>query len=113
MEHAIHHLRSGSHLQDSSLCRIAGVQDPASHSYRGRLGAEALALRDLVAEAVSLGSDLLVPPFVTFLRRWVATGNIATVAREMGEDRSHLSRDNRPRVVMAVTDVIYEPHRKL
>ncbi len=64
-----------------------------------------MALRDLVAEAVRLASDLLAPPHETFLRRWVATGNIAAVAREMGKDRSHLSRDYRPRVVMVVTDV--------
>ncbi len=105
MEHAIRHLRSAWDLQDNSLCRIAVVQDRASHSYRGRPGAEALALRDLVEEAVSLASDLLAPPYETFLRRWVATGNIAAVAREMGKDRSHLSRDYRPRVVMVVTDV--------
>ena len=105
MEHAIRHLRSAWDLQDNSLCRIAAVQDRASHAYRGRPGAEALALRDLVEEAVSLASDLLAPPYATFLRRWVATGNIAAVAREMGKDRSHLSRDYRPRVVMVVTDV--------
>ncbi len=64
-----------------------------------------MALRDLVEEAVRLASDLLAPPHETFLRRWVATGNIAAVAREMGKERSHLSRDYRPRVVMVVTDV--------
>ncbi len=81
------------------------MQERASHVYRGRPGAEALALRDLVEEAVSLARDLLATPYETFLRRWVATGNIAAVAREMGKDRSHLSRDYRPRVVMVVTDV--------
>ena len=105
VEHAIRHLRSAWDLQDNSLCRIAAVQDRASHAYRGRPGAEAMALRDLVAEAVRLASDLLSPPHETFLRRWVATGNIAAVAREMGRDRSHLSRDYRPWVVMVVTDV--------
>ena len=105
MEHAIRHLRSAWDLQENSLCRIAAVQDRASHAYRGRPGAEAMALRDLVEEAVRLASDLLAPPHETFLRRWVATGNIAAVAREMGKDRSHLSRDYRPRVVMVVTDV--------
>ena len=40
-----------------------------------------------------------------FCAAGVATGNIAEVAREMGKDRSHLSRDYRPRVVMVVTDV--------
>ena len=105
VEHAIRHLRSAWDLQDNSLCRIAAVQDRASHAYRGRPGADALALRDLVEEAVSLARDLLAPPYETFLRRWVATGNIAAVAREMGKDRSHLSRDYRPRVVMVVTDV--------
>ena len=92
-------------LQDNSLCRITAVQDRASHSYRGRPGAEALALRDLVEAAVSLASDLLAPPYETFLRRWVATENVAAVTREMGRDRSHLSRAYRPRVVMVVTDV--------
>ena len=105
MEHAIRHLRSAWDLQGNSLCRIAAVQDRASHAYRGRPGADALALRDLVEEAVSLARDLLAPPHETFLRRWVATGNIAAVAREMGKDRSHLSRDYRPRVVTVVTDV--------
>jgi len=105
VEHAIRHLRSAWDLQDNSLCRIAAVQDRASHAYCGRPGADALALRDLVEEAVSLARDLLAPPYETFLRRWVATGNIAAVAREMGKDRSHLSRDYRPRVVMVVTDV--------
>lgn len=105
VEHAIRHLKSAWDLQDNSLCRIAAVQDRASHAYRGRPGADALALRDLVEEAVSLARDLLAPPYETFLRRWVATGNIAAVAREMGKDRSHLSRDYRPRVVMVVTDV--------
>ena len=81
------------------------MQDRASRSYRGRPGAEALALRDLVEEAVSLASDLLAPQYETFLRRWVATGNITAVAREMGKDRSHLSLDYRPRVMMVVTDV--------
>ncbi len=64
-----------------------------------------MALRDLVEEAVRLASDLLAPPYEMFLRRWLATGNIAEVAREMGKDRSHLSRAYRPRVVMVVTDV--------
>ena len=105
VEHAIRHLRSAWDLQDNSLCRIAAVQDRALHAYRGRPGADAMALRDLVEEAVRLASDLLAPPYETFLRRWVATGNIAAVAREMGRDRSHLSRDYRPRVVMVVTDV--------
>ena len=105
VEHAIRHLRSAWDLQDNSLCRISAVQDRASHAYRGRPGADAMALRDLVEEAVRLASDLLAPPYETFLRRWVATGNIAAVAREMGKDRSHLSRDYRPRVVMVVTDV--------
>ena len=63
-----------------------------------------MALRDPVEEAVRLASDLLAPPYETFLRRWVATGNLAAVAREMGKDRSNLSRDYRPRVVMVVTD---------
>ena len=81
------------------------VQDRAFHIYRERPGADAMALRDLVEGAVRLASDLLAPPYGTFLRRWVATGNIAAVAREMGRDRSHLSRDYRPRVVMVVTDV--------
>ena len=105
VEHAIRHLRSAWDLQDNSLCRLSAVRDRASHSYRGRPGAEALALRDLVEEAVRLASDLLAPPYEMFLRRWVETGNIAAVAREMGKDRSHLSRDYRPRVVTVVTDV--------
>ena len=105
MEHAIRHLRSAWHLQANSLCRIAAVQDRATRRYRGRPGAEALALRDLVEEAVALAADLLPPAHRMFLCRWVATGNIAEVAREMGKDRSHLSRDYRPRVVMVVTDV--------
>ncbi len=62
-------------------------------------------MRDLVEEAVVLAGDLLPPSHQMFLCRWVATGNIAAVAREMGKDRSHLSRDYRPRVVMVVTDV--------
>ena len=99
------HLRSAWHLQDNSLCRLAAVQDRASRHYPGHPGADALALRDLVEEAVGLAGDLLEPRYATFLRRWVATGNIAAVAREMGRDRSHLSRDYRPRVVMVVTDV--------
>ena len=81
------------------------MQDRAARIYRGHPGAEALALRDLVEEAVKLAGDLLDPPHETFLRRWVATGNLAAVAREMGKDRSHLSRDYRPRVVMVVTAV--------
>ena len=105
VEHAIRHLRSAWDLQDNSLWRTAAVQDRASHSYRGRPGAEAQALRDLVEEAVSLASDLLAPPYETFLRRWVAKENVAAVTREIGRDRSHLSRDYRPRVVMVVTDV--------
>ncbi len=105
MEHAIRHLQSAWDLQDNSLCRIVAVQDLAMRRYRGHPGAEALALRDLVNEAISLADDLLAPHHATFLRRWVATGNIAKVAREMGKDRSHLSRDYRPRVVMVVTDV--------
>ena len=105
VEHAIRHLQSAWDLQDNSLCRIAAVQDRAAHTYGWRPGAEALALRDLVEEAVKLACDLLDPAHETFLRRWVATGNIAAVAREMGKDRSHLSRDYRPRVVMVVTDV--------
>ena len=105
MEHAIRHLRSAWDLQDNSLCRIAAVQDRASHRYRGRPGAEALALRDLVEEAIALAADLLPPSHRMFMCRWVATGNIAEVAREMDKDRSHLSRDYRPRVVMVVTDV--------
>ena len=105
MEHALRHLRSAWDLHDNSLCRIAAVKDRASHRYRGRPGAEALALRDLVEEAVVLAGDLLPPSHQMFLCRWVATGNIAAVAREMGKDRSHLSRDYRPRVVMVVTDV--------
>ena len=105
MEHAIRHLRSAWDLRDNSLCRIAAVQDRASHGYRGRPGAEALALRDLVEEAIALAADLLPPSHRMFLCRWVATGNISAVAREMGKDRSHLSRDYRPRVVMVVTDV--------
>ena len=105
VEHAIRHLQSAWDLQDNSLCRIAAVQERAAHTYGWRPGAEALALRDLVGEAVKLSADLLDPAHETFLRRWVATGNIAAVAREMGRDRSHLSRDYRPRVVMVVTDV--------
>ena len=105
VEHAIRHLRSAWDLQVNSLCRIAAVQDRVTHSYCGHPGAEALALRDLVEEAVRLAGDLLAPPHETFLRRWVATGNLAAVAREMGKDRSHLSRDYRPRVVMVVTAV--------
>ena len=105
LEHAIRHLRSAWDLQDNSLCRIAAVKDRAAHRYRGRPGAEALALRDLVEEAIALAADLLPPSQRMFLCRWVATGNIAAVAREMGKDRSHLSRDYRPRVVMVVTDV--------
>ena len=105
MEHAIRHLQSAWDLQDNTLCRIVAVQDLATRKYRGHPGAEALALRDLVNEAVTLAQDLLAPHHATFLRRWVATGNIAKVAREMGKDRSHLSRDYRPRVVMVVTDV--------
>ena len=105
VEHAIRHLRSAWDLQDNSLCRLSAVRDRASRSYRGRPGAEALALRDLVEEAVGLAGDLLAPPYEMFLRRWVETGNIAAVAREMGRDRSHLSRDYRPRVVTVVTEV--------
>ena len=87
------------------MCRLSAVRDRASHSYRGRPGAEALALRDLVEEAIGLAGDLLAPTYALFLRRWVETGNISAVAREMGKDRSHLSRNYRPRVVMVVTDV--------
>lgn len=105
VEHAIRHLRSAWDLQDNSLCRLSAVRDRASHSYRGRPGAEALALRDLVEEAIGLAGDLLAPTYALFLRRWVETGNISAVAREMGKDRSHLSRNYRPRVVMVVTDV--------
>ena len=105
VEHAIRHLQSAWDLQDNSLCRIAAVQDRAAHRYGWRPGAEGLALRDLVEEAVTLAGDLLAPSHRMFLRRWVATGNIAAVAREMGKDRSHLSRDYRPRVVMVVTAV--------
>ena len=105
MEHAIRHLPSAWDLQDNTLCRLSAVRDRASQNYRGRPGAEALALRDLVEEAVGLAGDLLAPPYEMFLRRWVETGNIAAVAREMGKDRSHLSRDYRPRVVTVVTDV--------
>ena len=105
MEHAIRHLQSAWDLQDNTLCRIVAVQDRAMRNYRGHPGAEALALRDLVEEAITLACDLLAPHHATFLRRWVATGNIAEVAREMGKDRSHLSRDYRPRVVMVATDV--------
>ena len=85
MEHAIRHLQSAWDLQDNSLCRIAAVQDRAAHTYGWRPGAEALALRDLVEEAIILAGDLLDPAHETFLRRWVATGNIAAVAREMGK----------------------------
>ena len=105
MEHAIRHLQSAWDLQDNTLCRIVAVQDLAMRNYRGHPGAEALALRDLVSEAITLAGDLLAPHHATFLRRWVATGNISEVAREMGKDRSHLSRDYRPRVVMVVTAV--------
>ncbi len=97
--------RSARDLQDNSLCRLSAVRDLASHSYRGRPGAEALGLRDLVEVAVGLAGDLLAPPYEKLLRRWVETGNIAAVAREMGKNRSHLSRDYRPRVVIVVTDV--------
>ena len=82
------------------------MQDRAACIYRGHPGAEALALRDLVAEAVRLAGDHLDPPHETFLRRWVAKGNLAAVAREMGMGRSHLSRDYRPRAVMVVTAVV-------
>ena len=105
VEHAIRHLQSAWDLQGNSLCRIAAVQDRATDTYGWRPGAEGLALRDLVEEAVTLAGDLLAPSHRTFLRRWVATGNLAAVAREMGKDRSHLSRDYRPRVVMVVTAV--------
>ena len=81
------------------------MQDLASKSYFGHPGADALALRDLVEGAVGLAGDLLEPRYATFLRRWVPTENVAAVAREIGRDRLHLSRDYRPRVVMVVTDV--------
>ena len=108
VEHAIRHLRSAWDLQGNSLCQLSAVRDRASHTYRGRPGAEALTLRELVEEAVGLAVDLLAPPYEMFLRRWVETGNIAAVAREMGKDRSHLSRDNRPRVVTVVTGVFMQ-----
>ncbi len=84
----------------------ATVQDRATRIYRGHPGAEALALRDLVEEAVKLAGDLLDPPHEAFLRRWVATGNIETVAREMGKDRTCLSRDYRLRIVVVVSAVL-------
>ncbi len=105
MEHAIRHLPSAWDLEGNSLSRLVAVQDHAVRNYRGHPGAHALALRDLIEEAIALASDLLAPHHATFLRRWVATGNIAAVAREMGKDRSHLSRHYRPHVVMVVTDV--------
>ena len=106
VEHAIRHRRSAWDLPDNPCCRIAAVQDLASKSYFGHPGADALALRDLVGEAVGPAGDLVCEPrYATFLRRWVATENVAAVAREMGRDRLHLSRDYRPRVVMVVTDV--------
>ena len=105
MEHAIRNLQSAWDLQDNTLCRIIAVQDLATRNFRRHSGAEALALRDLVSEAIILAHDLLASHPATFLRRWVATSNTAEVAREMGKDRSHLSRSYRPRVVMVVTDV--------
>ncbi len=98
----------GARLGTSRTIPCAGLRRyRTSHpkSYFGHPGADALALRDLVERAVGLAGDLLEPRYATFLRRWVATENVAAVAREMGRDRSHLSRDYRPRVVMAVTDV--------
>lgn len=99
------HLHSAWDLQDNSLCRLTAVRERARRNYPDHPGADALALRDLVTEAVGLSGDLLDPSSATFLRRWVATGNIAAVAREMGRDRSHVSRHYRPRVVTVVTDV--------
>ena len=105
VEHAIRHPQSAWDLREKSLCRLTAVGERARRSYPEHPGADALALRDLVTEAVSLAGDLLDPQSATFLRCWVATGNIAAVAREMGRDRSHVSRHYRPRVVMVVTEV--------
>lgn len=108
IEHAIRNLNSVWDLMDNSLCRLSAVQELCRVRYAEKISGAGFALRDLVAESVEIAAEMLPPPYGEFLGRWAKTGNIAAVAREMGKDRSHLSRSYRPRVVAAATSVFLQ-----
>lgn len=101
---ALHQEIDGVFLAESPLCQMPGVKELAESEYRqGGYFRNVLALREVLAEAVTRTRAVLPPIQDQFLTLYAEGIPIAKIARKIGRTRTYLSASIRPWVVKAVT----------
>ncbi len=106
--HAIRDVHDPSKLRKSSLVKRQRVEQLRRRRYEGQPLGGALALRDLISEAVEMAAPLLPPKQWKFLELYAGGTSIAQIAREMKMDRPYLSSTYRKKVAVAVTQAFTE-----
>ena len=107
---ALKNLQEVEFLEQSSLGRLPAVRQLAETKYRQASFATALALRQLLLQAVRAVMQELgeIPRYqreIEFLQRYIAGDSVAEISRGLGLCREHVSRTIRPRALGLVAKV--------
>ena len=99
----LRHLTDPFTLRTPELVRLAAVDRLRAERYPRMAFGRALALRDLLTQAVEHACVALPHPLDRFLQRYAQGVPIAVIARDLGLTRQYISRAYRPKCIEAVT----------
>lgn len=120
IDHAVRNLSDRIELNRNPLTRLAAVAALAASDYPGRLHPRALAMRQIVSEAVAavlaeLEGDDGLWRLRDFLGLYTSGSTVAAAARRLGLSREHCSRSVKRAAVLLVAEkflqLTFEPRR--